>query len=122
MTQSVLVVEDTTFMQTLMKRHLEPIYTVHFAGTADQGVEAYKRLNPDVVLMDYTMPGGKTGLDALTDIISYDPSAKVILCSALPHRELALRAIQIGAKDYLNKPFTPPQLLDTVQRAMRKDR
>ena len=119
MKQTVLVVEHASFMQNLMKRHLDPAYTVHGAGPADPGGEAYTRLEPDVVLMDYTMPGGRTGLDALADIIAFDPHARVIFCSALPHKELAIRAIQIGARDYLNKPFTPPQLLQTVEHALK---
>ena len=72
-------------------------YTV--AGEAENGVKAienYNELKPDLVLMDITMPD-KDGIQALKEIKSTDPNAKVIMCSAMGQQAMVIESIQAGA-------------------------
>jgi len=87
------------------------------AGEAENGkvaVEKYMMLQPDVVTMDLTMPEVQ-GIDALKQILSYDPKAKIIVCSAMGQQMRVVEAIAAGAKDFLVKPFLPDRLLWAIE-------
>ncbi|MDE6053811.1 MAG: response regulator, partial [Lachnospiraceae bacterium] len=94
----VLIVDDASFMRMTIKKMIEPEgYTV--AGEAGNGVEAvqkYMELQPDVVMLDITMPE-MNGVDALKRMKEYDPNAKVIICSAMGQQAMVAQAIQNGA-------------------------
>lgn len=77
----------------------------------------YKELNPDLVTMDITMPE-KDGISALKEIKSLDPSAKVIMCSAMGQQAMVIEAIQAGAKDFIVKPFQADRVLEAVRKAI----
>ncbi|MBN1685949.1 MAG: response regulator, partial [Spirochaetales bacterium] len=74
------------------------------APNGAEGIEAYLKLRPDVVLMDITMPV-MDGLRALAGIKRRDPLASVVMCSALGQQRYVIRAIQLGARDFVVKPF-----------------
>ena len=65
--------------------------------------------------MDITMPN-KTGIEALRDIKAADPSAKVVMCSAMGQESMVVEAIKLGALDFIVKPFKPDRILATVQK------
>ncbi|MGA2455612.1 MAG: response regulator, partial [Solirubrobacteraceae bacterium] len=67
--------------------------------------------------LDITMPEAD-GLHALREILSADPGAKVIMCSALGAEDKVLEAIRAGAKDFVVKPFQPDRVLDAISRAL----
>jgi two-component system chemotaxis response regulator CheY len=60
----------------------------------------------------------KDGLSALKDIMAPDPSAKVIICSALGQESKVLESIKLGAKDFVVKPFQAERVLDAVGNAL----
>lgn len=111
----VLVVDDTLFMRTSIRQMLEA--NGHSViGEASNGVEAiekYSKLNPDVVLMDITMPD-MNGLDALEKIKEIDPKAKVIMCTAVGQQAMVARAVELGAQQFIVKPFQAERLLAAV--------
>ena len=89
-------------------------------GEAGNGVEAVARwqeLRPELTTLDITMPE-KDGLAALAEIMAIDPSAKVIMCSALGQEAKVLEAVKLGAKDFVVKPFQPPRVLEAVEKAL----
>lgn len=104
--KKILIVDDTAFMRVLLKQIVQNNgYEV--CGEAANGVEAvqkYKELQPDLVTMDITMPE-MDGLQALEEIMKMDPSAKVIMCTAIDEQERMIRAIELGALEYFIKPF-----------------
>lgn len=57
----------------------------------------------------------KNGLEALQEIMDYDPMAKVIMCSAIGQEQTVMSALTIGAVDYVVKPFEKDKLIETVQ-------
>ncbi len=87
------------------------------AETGTQAVEEYRRLRPDLVMMDIVMPE-MGGVEAVREITKFDPNAKVLMCSAMGQESLVVEAIQAGAKDFVVKPFHSSRVLETVQRVL----
>jgi len=115
----ILIVDDLQFMRSLLRRILEDqgYEVVGEAANGREGVLAWDSLKPDLVILDITMPV-MDGLSALQKIRSLDPQARVLMCSALSEREQILRAIQLGARDYVVKPFREERIHHAVQRAL----
>ena len=116
----VLVVDDLAFMREAIRDILENAGLV-VAGEAADGaacVESYQLIKPDVVLLDITMPV-MNGLEALRTIRRADPNAIIVMCSALGQQQYIIRAIQLGARDFVVKPFRPERIVSAVKKAAR---
>lgn len=79
------------------------------------GLDLVRRRRPGIVLLDLMMPG-MTGMEVLDEIVRFDPSIEVILVTAHYSTESAVQAIQRGASDYLEKPFSVERLRERVGR------
>ena len=78
-------------------------------GEATNGIEAirlYDRFRPDLVLLDVTMPE-LDGIEALRKIMENDSGAKVIIVSSLGHEEMMWKALRLGARHLITKPYAP---------------
>ena len=87
-------------------------------GEAENGamaVEKYKELNPDIVTLDITMPE-MTGLEALKEIMKINPSAVVVMCSALGQESMVREAVVAGAKGFVVKPFKEDVIVSALQK------
>jgi len=119
MSHRVLICDDALFMRTLVGDILEQAgFSV--CGHAETGVQAvaqYKALKPDLVTMDIVMPD-MGGIDAVKEITSWDPNAKVVMCSAMGQQALVNEALQAGASDFVVKPFQPNRVIEAVQRVL----
>lgn len=115
----VLVVDDAAFMRKLVTDALSGggHEVVGEAGNGAEAVARYQELRPDLTTLDITMPE-KDGLEALREIIAIDPSAKVVMCSALGQESKVLESIKLGAKDFVVKPFQPDRVLSAVSKAL----
>jgi two-component system chemotaxis response regulator CheY len=114
----VMIVDDSLFMRNHIARLLtKQGYETIAAENGEQAVRAYREDKPDAVLMDITMPL-KDGLQALTEIRQYDPTARVIMLTALGQTMAATRAMHIGAKDFLVKPVSPNELVESLHKAL----
>ncbi len=114
----IMVVDDSLFMRNRLTKLLtEHGYEVIVAEDGEQAVFTYCRDNPDLVLMDITMPR-KDGLQALAEICAFNSGAKVIMLTAMNQELAAVRAIRIGAADFLAKPVPPDLLLKSLKNAM----
>ena len=115
----VLVVDDAAFMRMMVKDILSKNgYEV--VGEAENGaraVEKWQELKPDLTTMDITMPE-MDGITAVKEIKKLDPSAKVIMCSAMGQQAMVVEAIQAGARDFIVKPFQPDRVLEAVRKAV----
>ncbi len=115
----VLIVDDAKFMRTLVKDALTSAgHTV--VGEAENGniaIEMYNNLKPDLVTMDITMRE-KDGLEAAADILKKDPKARIIMVTALGQEDLLARAIKMGVKDFVVKPFPPERLQQAAAKAL----
>jgi two-component system chemotaxis response regulator CheY len=115
----VLVVDDAAFMRRVVSDALNG-GGHEVIGEASSGAEAvarYMELRPELTTLDITMPD-MDGLTALRQIISIDPSARIIMCSALGQENKVLEAIKAGAKDFVVKPFKADRVLDAVGKAL----
>lgn len=119
MAKNILICDDAAFMRMMIKDILTKNgYNV--AGEAENGakaVEKYAELKPDLVLMDITMPE-MDGIEALKKIKASDPSASVIMCSAMGQQAMVIEAIQSGAKDFIVKPFQAERVLEAVKKVV----
>jgi two-component system chemotaxis response regulator CheY len=115
----VLVVDDAAFMRKMVTDALTK-GGHEVVGEAGNGVEAiarFQELKPDLMTLDITMPE-KDGLAALAEIVAADPSARVVMCSALGQESKVLEAIKLGAKDFVVKPFQPARVIEAVDKAL----
>ncbi len=120
MGKRILVVDDAAVMRFMLSKILTAggYEVVGESATGADAVKKYKTLKPDLVTMDLTMPE-VSGINALKAIRSFDPEAKVIICSAMGQRILINEAMQAGAMDFIIKPFEDYQVLDAVNRLLK---
>ena len=119
MAVNVLIVDDLAFIKIVLRDILEKagFRVVGEASNGEQAIAMYQDTRPDVVLMDITMPG-MDGLTALKKIREIDAGARVIICSALGQQQLIVQAIQLGAKDFIVKPFQPQRVVSALKKAL----
>ena len=119
MAKNILICDDAAFMRMMIKDILTKNgYNV--AGEAEnglRGVEKYKEVNLDLVLMDITMPE-MDGIQALREIKKVDPNASVIMCSAMGQQAMVIESIQAGAKDFIVKPFQADRVIEAVKKVV----
>jgi two-component system chemotaxis response regulator CheY len=119
MSQGILVVDDAAFMRMMVKDILTKNgYTV--LGEAENGqkaIEKYKELNPDLVIMDITMPE-VDGIQAVKEIKKIDPNAKIVMCSAMGQQAMVIESIQAGARDFIVKPFQADRVIEAVKKVL----
>jgi two-component system chemotaxis response regulator CheY len=115
----VLIVDDLTFIKMVLKDLVEKagFRVVGEASDGEEALKLYDEKRPDVVLLDITMPK-MDGLTALQKILEMDPQAKVIMCSALGQQRLIVQAIQLGAKDFIVKPFRPERVIGSIKKTL----
>ncbi|CAN5425140.1 response regulator [soil metagenome] len=89
-------------------------------GEAPNGrvaIEEYVALRPDIVFMDMVMPE-LGGVDAVREICTLDPSARILMCSATGQQQIVAEAIHAGAKGLITKPFTASRVLEAMSDLM----
>ena len=115
MAKKLLVTDDALIIREMIKDiAIEAGWEI--AGEASNGLEAierYRQLKPDVVTLDIVMPD-YDGIYGLRGIMEEDPSAKVLMVSAVNQTSLLKQAIQIGATDFTCKPFDKKHLVESL--------
>ena len=115
----VLVVDDSAFVRLRTVRLLrEAGHEVIEAATGQAAIDAYVRERPDAVLMDITMPE-MDGLEALDQIRTLDPSAKVAMVTAIGQQSVVMDAIRRGAREFLVKPIAVGPFFSALGRLLR---
>ena len=119
MSRTVLICDDALFMRMMVGDILRQagFEVVGEAETGVQAVEKYRTLRPDFVTMDIVMPD-MGGIDAVREIVSQDPAARVLMCSAMGQQALVVEAIKAGARDFIVKPFQPSRVIEAVNRVL----
>lgn len=114
----VMIVDDAAFMRMRASKVLvENGYEVIEAVDGQDAIDKYRLEKPDIVLMDITMPR-MDGITAVKAIMSDDPSARVVMCSALGQQSSVMESIKAGARDFILKPFQPDKMLTTIKRVL----
>ena len=117
MTKKVLIVEDNNGFSRVLRDEIQ--YSGWDAVNVDNGVDALVRYldgDVDIVLMDVVMPK-LSGIDALRIMKKIDPNAKVIVFSGNPSDEMRQEALDLGAMEFLTKPFALKGLMKIIETA-----
>jgi Response regulator containing CheY-like receiver, AAA-type ATPase, and DNA-binding domains len=115
----ILVVDDAKFMRMMVRDTVEKAghIVVGEGGNGNEAVELYKKERPDVVTLDITMPE-KDGIEAVKEIIAFDPKANVVMVSAMGQQGMVMEAIKSGAKNFIVKPFQGQAILDAIDKVL----
>ena len=120
---TVLIVDDAEFMRVMLRDIVEDM-DLTVVGEAQDGAEAidlFRRENPDLVLLDITMPT-MDGTEALAAILQENAEALVVMVTALGQKDQVLTAIKAGARDFIIKPFDQERVQETISRLLRPAR
>ena len=117
-----LVVDDSVFARKNLARIIEA-FGGQVAGEAGDGLTAiseYERTNPDIVLMDITMPQME-GIEAAEKIVVQHPEARIVMVSSVGYQENIVAALQRGARHFVQKPVKPEVLYEVIKYVLGDD-
>lgn len=116
MSRTVMIVDDSLFIRKILRGILaEKGYIV--TSEAASGIEAMKNLHtdhPDIILLDIILPDS-SGLDLLESITSACPESKVVVCSSIGQELVIRKSLDLGAKAFIQKPFTPEKVAEVLE-------
>ena len=119
-TEKILVVDDEkTVCESVNKIFSRKGYTVDDSLNAKEAMEKIKKTSYDLVITDMKMPE-MGGLELLEIIKDYYPELEVILITGYPSTDTADKAIKLGAADYIPKPFTPDEIIEIAEKALKR--
>jgi DNA-binding response OmpR family regulator len=118
--ERILVIEDDRAVQKALKRLFEGEgFVVDIAGNGAVGLEMFRMAAPSVLVLDLSLPG-TPGQDVCREISQAAPSVPIIILSAKAEVMDKVLLLELGAHDYVTKPFSPRELLARVRTAMRR--
>jgi DNA-binding response OmpR family regulator len=118
--ESVLVVEDSRAMQKALQRLFEAdALQVQIAGDGVSGLETFRKQPPNAVVLDLKLPG-LSGKELCRELKSIAATVPIVVLSANADVDDKVLLLELGADDYVTKPFSPKELLARVRRAMRR--
>jgi DNA-binding response OmpR family regulator len=117
---TVLVVEDSRAMQRTLQRLFQAdALEVQIASDGPAGLESFRKQTPTAVVLDLKLPG-ISGKELCREFKSIAASVPIVVLSANSEVEDKVLLLELGADDYVTKPFSPKELLARVRRAMRR--
>lgn len=116
-----LVVDDSIFARKNIAKVVEMMGGVveGEATTGREAIDLYFKIKPDVVIMDISMPEME-GLEALAKIREKDKNANVIIISSLGYQELVKKALSLGAKHFISKPFQSDKAAEIIRFVLKE--
>lgn len=118
--ERILVIEDDRSCQRVLKRLFESEnYAVQIAADGKRGLESFQSAPPDLVILDLNLPG-KPGHEVCREMKRDFPLLPLIVLSARTDVTDKVLLLELGADDYVTKPFSPRELLARVHTAMRR--
>lgn len=117
---TILIVEDEEKIASLLRDYLQKIggYQTHWVDRGDDAIRAFNETSPDLVLLDLMLPG-MGGLEVCKAIRSQS-SVPVIMVTALVEEIDRLLGLELGADDYICKPFSPREVVARVKAVLRR--
>lgn len=111
----ILIVDDARFARNMVKRALQKGGYANFAeaDSAKAALQSFSQQPPDLVLLDITLTD-RNDLSLLQELLTMDPAAKVVMNSAIGQDLIIADALELGAKDFITKPFDEEALLSIV--------
>lgn len=119
MSAQILVIEDEPKIAQIIQAYLEKEgYTVSTAANGEEGLALFHKKTPDVVILDRMIP--KVSGDLVCTRIRQESEVPILILSARSTEDDRVFGLQIGADDYLTKPFSPRELVARVQSLLRR--
>jgi len=116
--KTILVADDDASIRSLLKQLLvDEGFAVLEAATGEEVVEKVKESGPELVIMDIRMPE-LDGIEALSRVKTHNPRTAVLIMTAFGSSNMAIRAMELGAFDYITKPFELDKITHTVKRVL----
>ncbi len=120
MVRKILVADDNRYVNDIIKEMLEESgYTVSQVFDGQEALSQFSAISPDLMLLDYRMPE-MDGIDVLKKVKKIDPNALVIFITGEGSEGVAVKAMKAGADDYLIKPLSFPDMLQTVNKLIKE--
>jgi len=116
---TILVVDDEHGVRQSFNMVLKDEYNVLLAGTGEEMTEIFTKNSVDLILLDILLPDGN-GLDLLANLKETDPNVEIIMVTAVNDVQAAVKAIKLGAYEYIIKPFVVDEVLTVIKRAFEK--
>ncbi len=113
----VLLIDDETRVRTSLKMVLDPLYEILQAGDGHEGLEVFRKEEPDLVLLDVVLPG-TDGLAVLQTLRMERKVTPIIMLTGTKSVKTAVDAMKLGAADYLSKPFDVDELRIVIDRTL----
>jgi two-component system, chemotaxis family, chemotaxis protein CheY len=117
-----LLVDDSVFARKNLTKIVE-LFGGQVAGEAGNGHEAiaqYNSVQPDIVLMDITMPQME-GIEAAEHIVRQHPDARIVMVSSVGYQENIVAALQKGARHFVQKPAKPELLYEVIKYVLGEE-
>ena len=121
--ETILVIDDSVEMVKHLTEYILPTFDYKTLSAQDgqSGLALIREQQPDLVMLDYNLPR-MTGIDVLQQMVQESLTVPVILMTGYGSELSAIEAFRLGAKDYLIKPFTVDEVVETVSRALVEKR
>ena len=116
---TILVVDDERGVRQSFNMVLKDEYQVLMAGTGKEAVDIFTKDSVDLILLDILLPDSY-GLDLLAQLKKADPHTEIIMVTAVNEIQAAVKAIKLGAYEYIIKPFVVDDVLAVIRRALEK--
>jgi len=118
----VMIIDDDESVRSALTKRLEQDgCRVHASAAASEGLQQLGKLSPDLLLLDYRLPDGDD-LELLKKVRRRHPDLPVVMMTAFPSIETAIRAMHAGIYDYISKPFGLDQMMLVVHKALEAKR
>ncbi len=116
----ILVVDDNPQVLTFLGDFLkDQDFTVQLAATGEEALEAGRSADFDVAIVDYKLPG-IDGLQTIEELSKIAPDLVTIIMTGFPTLDSSIKAIRLGASDYILKPFKLEEISISLKRAVRE--
>ena len=120
MGQRVLVVDDDQTVSDVVRRYLERDgFTVGLASDGPSALHAFGQEKPDLVVLDLMLPG-IDGLEVCRRMRAVEPDLPVVMLTALGEESDRVLGLEVGADDYVTKPFSPRELVLRIRSVLRR--
>jgi two-component system chemotaxis response regulator CheY len=115
----LMIVDDSNIIRRRIERcqQIDRLQVVGAASNGREAVDLFRRMKPDVVTMDLTMPE-MDGIECVGQLVALNPNVLILVVSALADKATAVEAIERGANGFLCKPFTDRQLNDALSELL----
>ena len=116
----IVIADDHAFLREGIKKTIQDEIDMKIVGEAsntNDALDIIRELNPDVVIMDISMPG-KSGLDVLKDLKTLKKKSRILILSMHPEDRFAIRALKAGASGYLTKESAPDELVKAIRTVL----